>query len=165
MTTRGIQRREYMAAWRAANREKLKAYFAALYIEQKASGERSTPESKAKAADYYKRNKERINARGSAYKKQNPEAVRRDYQNRRARIVGATGQLSADIESRLLRLQRGCCANCKAKLIRHELDHVVALSNGGANSDENMQLLCPICNRRKHAKDPIAFAQEQGRLL
>lgn len=165
MTTRAIQRREYMAAWRAANRERLKAYFADRYLAEKEAGERSTPEYKAKAAEYYAENKERINARGRAYKRQNPEAVRRHYQNRRSRLAGAEGQLSHDIESRLLKLQRGCCANCRVKLVRYELDHIVALASGGSNADDNMQLLCPTCNRRKHAKDPIAFAQQEGRLL
>lgn len=165
MTTRAIQRREYMAAWRAANKEKLQTYFLERYAMQKAAGVHQAPERKARAAAYYQENKERIQAAHSAYKRSNPEMVRRHYQNRRSRLIGVGGQLSKDIEARLLKLQKNKCANCACKLARHELDHIVAISNGGQNVDENMQLLCPTCNRRKHAKDPIAFAQEQGRLL
>jgi hypothetical protein len=29
----------------------------------------------------------------------------------------------------------------------------------------NVQLLCPPCNLKKHAKDPIQFMQERGFLL
>lgn len=165
MTTRAIQRREYMAAWRAANKEKLHAYWKERYAELKAAGIAWTDEDKAKAAAYYVANKHRINARQSAYKKANPEKSRQHYHTRRARLAGTVGRLSADIESRLLKLQKCKCANCACKLVKYDLDHIVAIANGGTNTDDNVQLLCPTCNRRKHAKDPIAFAQEQGRLL
>ncbi|MGL5935922.1 MAG: HNH endonuclease, partial [Cetobacterium sp.] len=36
---------------------------------------------------------------------------------------------------------------------------------GGAHCDSNVQLLCPTCNLRKAAKDPVVFMQEMGRLL
>jgi len=39
------------------------------------------------------------------------------------------------------------------------------LSRGGSNDKYNLQLLCPTCNLKKSAKDPIDFAQENGNLL
>lgn len=163
--SRGIERREYMAAWRAANKEKLRAYFDALYAERRASGYFETPEHKKRRADYYERNRERHNADMAARKKAKPEDVRRHAANRRARIKGAGGKLSPDIESRLMNLQRGCCANCLCRPLKFHLDHIVPVSKGGASVDSNMQLLCQTCNLKKHNKDPIAFAQQQGRLL
>lgn len=44
-------------------------------------------------------------------------------------------------------------------------DHRVALANGGDNDITNIELLCGPCNQRKHAKDPVRWAQENGRLL
>lgn len=150
------------AIWRSANKDIQRAYFKERYAKEKAAGVRSSPAAKTRAARYYDNNKARIGARHRAYKKANPEIVRNQSRKRRA-LAG--GSLSADIESRLFKQQRGRCANCTEKLERFDLDHIVPLSRGGRNEDLNAQLLCPTCNRRKHAKDPIAFAQEQGRLL
>ena len=44
-------------------------------------------------------------------------------------------------------------------------DHRVALANGGTNDIGNIELLCGSCNQRKSAKDEIAWANENGRLL
>lgn len=156
---------ERAAKWRAENKERVAEYFRERYIKERADGRRQTPEAKAAAAAYYQANKDHIKAVHAAYKQANPEATRRHWHKRRARIKGCGGEFSPGIIKNLLRLQRGKCANCRRVLIAHELDHVVPLAKGGSNTDGNAQLLCPLCNRRKHAKDPIDFAQEQGRLL
>lgn len=36
---------------------------------------------------------------------------------------------------------------------------------GGIHGDENLQLLCPACNLKKSNKDPIVWANQNGRLL
>ena len=49
------------------------------------------------------------------------------------------------------------CAKCGTKLRRTvgekgklaTLDHIVRLSHGGSNFDDNLQLLCPQCHRVK----------------
>ena len=157
--------REKAAAWREANKGKQKAYFQSRYQRQKEAGLFSTPEAKARDARYYEKNKAHIDARISAYKSAHPEVSRNATRKRRARIRGDGGSFSRDIEQILLVMQRGKCANCRKKLERFDLDHIVPIARGGRNVDSNAQLLCPTCNRRKHSKDPIAFAQEQGRLL
>lgn len=43
--------------------------------------------------------------------------------------------------------------------------HGRALADGGTNDIGNIELLCGPCNLRKHAKDPILWAQENGRLI
>jgi 5-methylcytosine-specific restriction endonuclease McrA len=63
--------------------------------------------------------------------------------------------------------QYGKCANCFAAISSNtwHKDHSVPLSMGGTNTIENMQLLCRPCNRSKYNKMPLAFANDQGRLL
>ena len=85
---------------------------------------------------------------------------------RRARKRAAGGAFTPEQVAELHRKQRGKCANCAAELgSSFHRDHRVALSEGGSNDISNIELLCSTCNHRKHAKDPIAWAQENGRLL
>lgn len=63
--------------------------------------------------------------------------------------------------------QRWRCAICKCAIARkkYDIDHIVPLVKGGPHQSKNVQLLCPTCNRRKGAKDPIEYMQSLGRLL
>jgi len=42
----------------------------------------------------------------------------------------------------------GHCVKCGSQE-RLEYDHVIALANGGSNTERNIQLLCESCNRKK----------------
>lgn len=83
---------------------------------------------------------------------------------RRARKRGAGGSFTPEELEAVFAKQRYRCANCgvKAKLVG---DHKIALAKGGANDISNMEGLCSPCNHRKNAKDEIAWAQDNGRLL
>ncbi len=50
--------------------------------------------------------------------------------------------------------QKGICANCEKKfeLTQMEADHITPWSEGGKTTEENCQLLCRDCNRRKSNK-------------
>lgn len=85
---------------------------------------------------------------------------------RRARKRAASGRFTAAQVRALYARQRGRCAWCAASLADgFHRDHRVPLALGGANDITNIDLLCPGCNVRKGAKDPIAWAVENGRLL
>ena len=86
-------------------------------------------------------------------------------QKRRAAKRSAGGSFTAAQIDALYAAQRGRCACCRVKLngVFHR-DHRVALANGGTNDIGNIELLCGPCNRRKSAKDEIAWANENGRL-
>jgi 5-methylcytosine-specific restriction endonuclease McrA len=45
------------------------------------------------------------------------------------------------------------------------MDHIIPLALGGANTDDNIQLLRATCNLQKHTKHPIDFMQQRGYLL
>jgi hypothetical protein len=49
---------------------------------------------------------------------------------------------------------QGKCARCGAKENLH-FDHIIPVSKGGSNSEENIQLLCEACNLKK--SDKIMF--------
>jgi len=94
----------------------------------------------------------------------NKDKVRAIKVNRDRRL--ATGKLSTNIVSKLMKLQRGCCACCGASLADgYHLDHIMPIAKGGQNSDDNVQLLTPTCNLKKKDLDPITWAQKNGRLL
>ncbi len=69
-------------------------------------------------------------------------------------------QRSKNIKRVLFERQAGRCAgNCGPQgegrvldLDLFEVDHIVPRSKGGADIDDNLQLLCPTCNRRKGSR-------------
>lgn len=100
------------------------------------------------------------------YSRLTPEQRRQKERIReRNREHRKRGRVSTDIIQRLKTLQRSRCAVCGGRLKQFHLDHIEPLSRGGPHHDHNVQLLCPPCNLRKAAKDPIQFMQEMGRLL
>lgn len=85
---------------------------------------------------------------------------------RRALKRNAGGSFTAAQIDALYRAQRGRCACCGVALRgKFHRDHRVALANGGSNDITNIELLCGPCNLSKGAKDEIAWANENGRLL
>jgi len=95
------------------------------------------------------------------------EVLQKCRRNRKARVRGAEGSHTVAQLNELFDKQKRRCPYCRVKLTlknRH-LDHIEPVSRGGSNDISNCQWTCDTCNLRKHAKDPIDFAQENGRLL
>lgn len=155
-TCNAAEARDYAAV----NAEQVRAARAAAYVA-------SAAKIKARTSAYFQANKAKALAARKRYRDSNPDVARRANRKRRALKIGSDGVLSLGIERRLLGLQRHRCVNCAADLrqVGYHLDHILPLSKGGANQDSNTQLLCPTCNLSKHAKDPIEWAQANGRLL
>ena len=168
------QNQAAVVAWAKANPERTRAIQRKYDAkpERRTRHKRFTPEQKAarvrSAIAWKKRNVERAAAAARRYKHANPDKIRVIKQNRRARIKGQHTKLSDNIIERLGTLQRWRCAGsgcaCDLRVSGHELDHVVPLALDG-NTDHNMQLLCPPCNREKNAKHPVDWAQSRGLLL
>jgi len=134
----------YNAKWRAANPEQGKDYAAKHRLEN--------PETvKANYARWYSKNPGKIKAR---------------FHKRRALKLIAGGSFTAGDIRAMLKQQKGRCIVCKIDIKKnYHIDHVMPLSLGGDNAIQNIQLLCPPCNRSKGASHPIAFMQSRGYLL
>lgn len=85
---------------------------------------------------------------------------------RRALLRGIDGSFSRADVDRIYKAQRGRCPWCQSSLkAGFHRDHKIPLSLGGENIASNIELLCARCNTKKHAKDPIIWANENGKLL
>lgn len=115
-------------------------------------------------------NRESAALHTKTYKKRNREKFSSIYRNRRAVKNSAEGRHTAADVIAIFSKQIGLCANCKTRLFRsgrkkYHVDHIMPLALGGSNWPSNLQCLCPDCNLKKNAKDPIKWANENGRLL
>lgn len=60
----------------------------------------------------------------------------------------------------------GCCQRCTRKIPHGDewdLDHIIALSRGGSNDDDNIMVLCSWCHDSK-TSDDIAGAAKSKRI-
>lgn len=148
------------AKWYAANRDKSMAVKVKWYA---ANHERAL----ATAAKWRAANPGKGRERAAKSAALNPAGRRIVQQNRRARKCANGGKLTKGLSDKLFKLQRGkCSCGCKQPLgDDYHLDHIMPLALGGANTDDNMQLLRAKCNLQKHAKHPIDFMQQRGFLL
>ena len=66
----------------------------------------------------------------------------------RTDIPKRKGKRSKDIKCTLYGKQEGKCNGCKkwTEIRLMDVDHIVPISKGGINDDENLQLLCHSCN-------------------
>ena len=176
-------------AYKEANKERMKPYYAAYYQANKemynaASAEwaKRHPEKRLEwaMADYYRNRDKRLaknkewrkkNKSGqqeyrSLYRQKKPELLAALSRNYKARKRNASGTHNGNDIKKLLIAQRHLCVYCKKKvMVDYHVDHVVALSKGGSNSVENLQILCPTCNIKKGNKDPAEFAKQFGMLF
>jgi len=164
----------YSAAWYLANIERKKTSRTAWNIansERKKQAESAwiklnSERKKANDAASYAANRENRKKKGIVWRAANAEAIRIKNQNYQAKKRLNGGILSKGLAAKLFNLQKGKCPCCKQPLgNNYHLDHIVPISLGGSNTDDNIQLLRQRCNNQKSAKDPIDFMQQRGFLL
>lgn len=121
-------------------------------------------------ASYRAENREKVIEANAQWRATNKDKIYELNRNYRAAKRGADGRHTRVDISRIYDLQRGLCATCACKVTkkgkdRFHVDHIVALSRGGSNWPDNLQLLCEFCNLSKGPKDQFEWAAENGRLL
>lgn len=155
----GERHRATARAWKARNPEKNREITQAWFAANPDYGREFQRNRREKNPDQFK-------AVMQAWRAANPDAVRAHGRNRRARKKGAEGKFSAQDIKRIREAQKDRCAYCRTPLKGEgELDHIVALVNGGSNWPRNLQFLCQPCNGSKHARDPVEFARSRGLLV
>lgn len=133
--------KRYQAQWREQNKEKASLKF-----------------KKWRLA-----NPEKQRSRVKEWDKNNPDARRAYNAKTRARRTAAPGRYSKKDIVFLYKMQRGKCIACGVSLKSgYHVDHRISLAKGGSNDPKNLDLLCPLCNREKHTKDPIEFMRTKG---
>lgn len=80
-----------------------------------------------------------------------------------AEWIGKTDDAKAPprVQLRTFLRFKGRCVACETMITRRrdwQLDHKVALINGGENRESNLQLLCTGCHRKKTRADVAAKA-------
>lgn len=157
--------------WRDQNREQYQARareYAAANKERMNETSRKWAEANketanARAIEWRKANGERVREAAKARRDANPEKQRTITRNRRAKLKVSGEHSPADI-ARMYQEQNGTCNGCRCNLAEsgYHVDHIRAVANGGSNSPENLQLLCPTCNTSKGTKDMHEWAQSKG---
>jgi hypothetical protein len=109
---------------------------------------RDKAKRKALANATYAKDPERAKARSRVYKRAHPEYGREDNAKRRAALRAARCECCTRKDLRRVYLV--------AELVCYEVDHVIALANGGKHCCKNLQLLSPEAHREKtkHERQP-----------
>lgn len=122
--------------------------------------------NKEKHISYYKLNKEKIAKYYREYFKTELGKVASKNARHKRRLKLKNGDVTNE---QLLELQQNskvcywCNTTLKNKVVH--IDHYVPLAKGGKHTLDNLVVSCEKCNRSKHAKDPIKFANSIGKLL
>lgn len=110
------------------------------------------------------RNRDSTRAYLQKRRRENPERFREYHRVRKAKTVGSS--LPRGTVKGIGNAQRWKCIVCRKDIRNaYHVDHITPIALGGAHEKLNIQLLCPSCNVRKSAKDPIDFMQSRGFLL
>jgi 5-methylcytosine-specific restriction endonuclease McrA len=117
--------------------------------------------------EYQSRTSSERSAAALSWARSNPEkrrAISNAYKHRR-RSIEKNGSSTVELMAWESAAKKDCYWCGKKGLDKYHVDHYYPLSKGGAHHVENLVISCPSCNLRKSAKDPIAWANENGRLL
>lgn len=97
------------------------------------------------------------------YRKRNPDKVAEFTKKRNSKKIG---KLPRGTIKKIGDSQKWLCVICRKNILNsYHVDHIIPLAKGGMHEPKNIQILCPSCNVRKSAKDPIDYMQERGFLL
>ncbi len=126
----------------------------------KVNYEKNKPRYFQYAKNWSLRNAERVKEMRKRYKKAHPELSLHYTNKRRAIVAGVTFDDSAKQFYAFVRSQKTIsCAYCN-KIVegkKAHVDHVLAISKGGAHVASNLRATCQTCNLKKSTKPAHEF--------
>jgi len=142
----------YKKEWAARNAEHVKA-------KRKAKYEQNKDQAIAVAIAWNKANPNRRREVVQRYQINNPEQGRVRKALRRGRERNAEGRFTKNDLLQILAQQAWRCVACRSDLREsgYHADHILPLARGGSNWPENIQALCPSCNKSKGARTEDEF--------
>jgi len=142
----------HAAIYYAQNRERLRAVSKAYLASHR-------EENKRYCKEYYAANRERERQRALRWHAENPEKHRAAGARRRARLLQAGGEHTAEDIKRQGNVQKWRCWWCGKKCKKqYHVDHLVPLAQGGHNGPSNLVIACPKCNLSKSDNMPCDWA-------
>lgn len=167
--------RQYNKKYKEDNSDRLKAEAAERYRQNRSKMLDRFAQRRAENLSKYRERERQYSIENKEAKREyhakwrvlNKDKCRAIGSNYRARQKMADGICSSEEFAKIISSQKFRCANCRCDLIKsgHHRDHIMPLYLGGSNWPNNIQALCPSCNVRKNAKDPVDWARQNGRLL
>lgn len=134
--------------WRSANPDRVKAY-----NKQYDARRVVTETDLERTREWRRKNPDRMRQNCRKYNLSHRELLNQIGESRRARIMGATGRgVSASDWLDILNCHAYRCAYCLRSNIPLSMDHVTALSVGGAHDSDNIVPACRSCNSKKGAR-------------
>jgi 5-methylcytosine-specific restriction endonuclease McrA len=143
-------------AWRAANRERHRAWNRAWKAKHPEKSRAWTEQNRDKVRSYGRRYcstaKAKRSAYGKAYHAAHPDKALESVHRRRCRLAGGVPVPITRAHMLLLReAQDHCCRYCGTLLLAGQthLDHRTPLARGGTHEPSNVCLACARCNLKK----------------
>jgi 5-methylcytosine-specific restriction endonuclease McrA len=145
--TNSDKKLEYQRKWYAKNPEKVR--------DRNRKWAAANPERRSDyARNYSTRHPEKKRERLHKWQAENPEKISEYYHSRKALKKANGGRFTAAEWRALKEFYGFACLACGMREPDAQLqpDHVKPLAKGGSNSIDNIQPLCPACNRKKNVK-------------
>jgi len=158
---------EWWQTYKVKAKDKIRAQHAAYYTQNReqeldrcrAYQAAHREENKRHCKEYYAANVERERQRVLRWHKEHPEMHRAADARRRARMLQAGGEHTAEDIKRQCNVQKWRCWWCGKKCKKqYHVDHLIPLAQGGHNGPGNIVIACPRCNLSKHDNLPSDWA-------
>lgn len=137
-----------MKKWRLKNKEKIKPYMRNYYLSNK---------EKWIESNRNRNQKEEVKKYKKEWRRKFRQTIKGKIYDMKDHVLRRTGNAGTFIEivikDNLSNFGIFTCENCrKQMLLGFDIDHIKAVSKGGTNKPENLQLLCKKCNKEKFTK-------------
>ena len=139
-----------------------------LYRQDNTTDKEYRKKNRAKYRDWdsawREKNREKVNELSRIWTNNNKHKKKASDRLNKSSRKNAEGYFDGDDVLALKIAQNNKCANCHTDVsVEYEVDHILPIKRGGTNWPNNLQILCPKCNRRKQAQHPAVWDWKNGR--